>query len=108
MEAIHSPSKAKPSKYEYEYVNQEEPLTTAIIEALARVENVDPVDLEVSLYDAVDPDLIDALGQTIATSSGGDPDWWYQFTLDPYTVEISSDGTISVHTSTPEQGTPTA
>jgi len=98
MEATQSSSKAKQSKYEYEYANREEPLTTAVIEALARVENVDPTALGVNLYDAVDPDLIDALGQSIATASRGDSDWWYQFTIDSYTVEISSDGTISVHT----------
>lgn len=107
MAATHPSSTTRPSKHEYEYVDRDEPLTTAIIEALARVENMDPVALEVSLYEAVDPDIINDLGQTITTTSGADSDWWYQFTLDPYTVEIGSDGKIIIH-APPEQETPTA
>lgn len=69
--------------------------STAVIEAIAEYEGVDPLDLKQPLHDVIDTDALDAL-----IGDGGvdmdPPDVVVQFSYDGREVHVSSDGTVEV------------
>lgn len=69
-----------------------EPLSQAVVESVARAEGVDPLDLEVPLYDAVDPDALDALFQQDGTSGDGR----IQFSYYGYRVTVTGAGHVTL------------
>lgn len=66
-------------------------LSTRILESVAEARGCSPLDLERPLYDAVDPDALDAL------FSGESRFGTVQFTYLGYRVTASSDGEVSVN-----------
>lgn len=65
------------------------PASTAVIEAIAELESTSPTALDVTLYDAIDLDALDALC--------GDTGVVVSFTTDEYGIEIRTDRTVLVH-----------
>lgn len=70
----------------------QQPLSQAVVEAVAGAEAVDPLDLEVPLYEAVDPDALDALFQSQDTTVEGN----VRFRYYGYEVAVSGDGHVSL------------
>lgn len=66
----------------------------AVVERVADAENVDPLALDVPLYDAVDPDALDALFDPTV----GKPSTTGRVTFEYYghTVVVASDGTVTL------------
>ncbi|MCL9812497.1 HalOD1 output domain-containing protein [Natranaeroarchaeum aerophilus] len=64
------------------------PASTAVIEAIAELESTQPMTLDVTLYDSVDLDALDALCE------GPSSDVGVSFTADGYAVEISGDTVV--------------
>ncbi len=61
------------------------PVSTVVIEAIAELESTQPLTLDITLYDSVDLDALDALCE------GASNDVDVSFTADGYAVEISGD-----------------
>ncbi|WP_254538904.1 HalOD1 output domain-containing protein [Halomarina litorea] len=74
------------------------PLSTAIIERIAALEEVDPLQLEHPLNDAVDPDALDSLFDGVDTVPGH-----VVFEYCGYEVFADSQGRVSVE-EIPEEG----
>lgn len=68
------------------------PLSTKVLEAVARAEGTTPLDLEYSLYHAIDPDALDTLFE--ADTSGMS----VTFTYHGYRVTVQGDGDVAVRT----------
>lgn len=60
--------------------------STEIVETIARLEDVDPVDLSPQLYQVVDPDALEAILEADSLQ--------ITFTFDGYRVTVQSDGRI--------------
>ncbi|WP_137284127.1 HalOD1 output domain-containing protein [Halorussus salinisoli] len=73
--------------------NRDGPISDAVVEALAVVENVEPEDLDVRLYDSVDGDALDSLYRTTAERSER---LSVTFTIAAYEVEVADDGQVVV------------
>lgn len=71
-------------------------LSEAVLESVADIEGVDPVDLDYPLYDALDPDALDALFRT----GGG----YVTFSYHGYVVTAFANGTVDIDTHDPEVG----
>lgn len=71
--------------------DRSEPLSQVVVEAVASAEGVDPLDLEVPLYDAVDPDALDALFRSGATVDGR-----VEFEYHGYEVTVTGDGHVTL------------
>ena len=69
-----------------------EPLSQAVVETVARAEGADALDLEVPLYDAIDPDALDALFQSGHASVDG----YVEFVYYGYEVTVTADGNVSI------------
>ena len=69
--------------------------STRVIERVAALEGVDPTELEVPLYGAIDPDLLDSLVETAADRPYRSP-VRIEFSYYCYDVVVTSDGSISV------------
>ena len=67
-------------------------ISTTIIEAVARVEGVDPTSTDLRLYDAVDLEALDALFE----QSGTDGDWQFEFSVHGFRIIVDGDGYVSV------------
>lgn len=67
----------------------EESITVAVAETLAEVEGVDPTELDFALYEYVDPDVFDRLGNR-------ETPWQLSFRVDGREVSVSSYGTVTV------------
>lgn len=67
----------------------------SVIESVAAREGVDPMELDVPLYDAVDPDALDALVRT-GNDEQNRPPIQVSFTYHGYDVTVSSDGLVQV------------
>ena len=67
----------------------------SVIESVATREGVDPMDLDVPLFDAVDPDALDALVRT-GSDEGNRPPIQVSFTYLGYNVIVASDGLVHV------------
>ncbi len=72
-------------------------ISTAVVEALANANDVDPLELD-PLYEAVDPDALDSLFSTTDGSSRTHHGK-VQFTTNGYEVEVTSTGRVHL---TPE------
>lgn len=73
-------------------VGESTPLSMAVIDAVARREGIDPVDLETPMYDVIDLDALDALtsGDTGGTSIE------VSFTYAGYEVTVDDERDIQV------------
>ncbi|SEQ40490.1 HalOD1 output domain-containing protein [Natrinema salaciae] len=67
----------------------------AIVESVAAHEGVDPVDLEVPLYDVIDPDALDTLLQGASKDEPTEP-LEIEFTYVGYDVTVTRDGAVHV------------
>lgn len=67
-----------------------ESLTTAVIEAIAEAEEVDPTELDFSLQDHIDTDGLRLLGEHDSSS------WTLRFDVGGHHVVVSGDGVIEV------------
>lgn len=65
-----------------------------VIEAVARKEGVSPVELTPPLYDAIDPDALDALARTEADSNGNGIE--IEFTYLDYAIQVRKGPTLDV------------
>lgn len=67
-----------------------EPITTAVVEAIAEVEGCDPTDLE-QLHGAIDTDALDALFDDGRIREGR-----LSFVYSGYEVTVTSDGVVGI------------
>lgn len=67
----------------------------AVVEAVASREGIDPVSLETPLYEAIDPDALDALVRRAPPTSDRAP-LHVEFTYHGYDVTVSSEGEVAV------------
>ncbi|MFC7068987.1 HalOD1 output domain-containing protein [Halobaculum lipolyticum] len=65
-------------------------LPIAVVEAIATSRGVEPLDLEFSLHEWIDGDVLNAL-----SGLAGD-DWRFAFTVDGQRVTVEGDGSIFV------------
>lgn len=63
-----------------------------ILEAIAGVEETDPIDLTPPLYSVVDPEALDVVVQSLGGRSG-----WIEFDYRGYQVTVDGAGGVSVH-----------
>ncbi|MFC7082310.1 HalOD1 output domain-containing protein [Halorussus caseinilyticus] len=68
-----------------------EPVSRTLYTALAAVEGVSPSELDLTLYDSVDVDAIDALFRANETA-----DWQFTATVERYEIRIHADGRVAV------------
>lgn len=71
----------------FEY-KSEQPPSIAVVNALAELEEVDPTDLDYTLYDHIHPEALDTLIQSGPVA--------VTFTVNQYTVHITESGTIRI------------
>jgi hypothetical protein len=79
--------------YRAEHDRNDGPIGSAVVEALAAVEGVDPKDLDVRLYDSIDGDALEVLYRT-AVERG--ERLRVAFTIAEYEVVVESDGRVIV------------
>lgn len=79
------PSNSPTTPYQYE---SENPPSIAIIEALAELEDRDPVNLELTLYDYIHPEALNTLTQS------GDVEIW--FTVPQYEIHVRESGAVVI------------
>lgn len=65
----------------------------AIIEAVADREGVDPTDLDVPLFEAIDPEALDSL---VRTAERGQTSLRIEFTYYGYEVAVATDGSVDL------------
>lgn len=70
-----------------------EPLSRAVVDAIADHEGVDPTNLEPCLYDVIDPEALDALFPDGSPSGAGGR---VRFSYDGRDVCVSADGRVRV------------
>jgi hypothetical protein len=73
----------------------ERSVATAIVERIAAAEGIDPLDLEVPLYDVIDPDALEALTNA---SDDGDAraDLELTFSYSGYIVTVDGRGNVEI------------
>lgn len=71
----------------YEYTPDRPPSLT-IVEAIADLEEVDPTELDFTLYDYIQPDALDTLVQSGSVT--------VTFTITQYKVHITESGTVRI------------
>lgn len=72
-------------------------LSTAVVEAIAEHEGVDPLDLERPLYEVIDPDALDSLfpdDGSVASTAAGESS--VTFAYEGCEVEVTGDGAVAV------------
>lgn len=67
----------------------------SVVESVAAREGVDPVDLDVPLFDVIDPEALDALVRSVVDGSSRPP-VRIAFTYYGYDVIVASDGLVHV------------
>lgn len=75
------------SKHTERVVPPSEPLSHAVVVAVAELNGVDPLDLNERLYDCIDPDALDAL----FASTGQDACGTVQFLMAGCHIEVSAE-----------------
>ena len=76
----------------FEYIPDETtPTSIAVVRAIAAVENVDPIDLDFTLYEYVDPQALDQL-----TGRESADDTEVTFTANGYRVRVHDTGEITL------------
>lgn len=73
-------------------VERSESPSNLVVESIAREEDVDPLNLEVPLYEAIDPDALDALFQSDDDAFSGRITFEYY----GYEVTVSDAGHVSL------------
>lgn len=73
-----------------EQMTNGEPITTAVVEAIAEAEGCDPTDLE-QLHRAIDTDALDALFEDGRIQGG-----CLSFVYSGYKVTVTSDGVVGI------------
>ena len=76
-------------------VEQPAPLSQLVIEAVAETRDVDPLDLE-PLYNAVDPDALDALFGSKAQPACEPPTGEVSFSYEGYDVRVTAAGRVEL------------
>lgn len=76
-------------------VDQIDSASESVVESVAAREGVDPLDLDVPLFDVIDPDALDRLVRS-AVDGGGRPPIRIAFTYYGYDVIVTSDGLVHV------------
>lgn len=71
--------------------DSEDDVTAAVVRAIAAAERSEPADLGFTLYEFVDPAVLEEL----ANQEG--PPWQFRFVVTGYEVRVSSHGTVSVY-----------
>lgn len=71
---------------------EREELATAVVEAIAVAEGVDPTDLDVRIGDVVDPDALNTLFGSVTDRSGR-----FVFRLAGYLVRLSANREITLY-----------
>lgn len=71
----------------------ERPVSVAVVEAVADAEGVDPVGLETPLYEAVDPDALEAL---VGASGHGGFEGYVSFVYCGYDVTVDPRGGVTL------------
>ena len=66
-----------------------------VVGAVAARDGRDPTDLEVPLYEAIDPDALDALLES-SRARGSEPPLRVGFSYHGYDVTVSSDGSLDL------------
>lgn len=66
------------------------PILEAVVETLAELEEVDPIEME-PLVDSIDPDVFSDL------RTRTDSQWQLRFSVDEYEVRVNSHGTVTVY-----------
>lgn len=69
-------------------------VVTTVVEAIATVRGVDPIDLDVNLNDHVDTDALECLYRHARRNAGGDLQ--LQFDVDGLAVCVRGDGRVTV------------
>lgn len=72
-----------------------EPLSAAVIAALAEYKGVDPMELDPPLYEAIDPDALDTLDARRGNDTGSAVTY-LAFSYDGRTVEVTGDGAVRI------------
>lgn len=67
----------------------------AVVEKVASSEGIEPTQLEVPLYDSIDPDALNSLVEFSDSRPGTDP-LRVEFTYCGYDVVVSADGTVDL------------
>lgn len=76
--------------------DRSQPLSQAVVEAVAAADGCDPIDLPV-LFDYIDPDALDGLFDTLGRSEAPvDPHNYVRFTYHGYEVFVYADGRVNV------------
>lgn len=72
----------------------DESVGVAVIEAVAAVEGVRPIDVDLQLYDYLDLEALDALFDH--SRRKGEGTWTMEFSVDGYEVTVRDDGVVSI------------
>lgn len=84
-------------KYTFETEYAGRPPSIAIVEAIAAIEGVPSNDVEFTLYESVDPEALDTLFEEGTDTTTRDTDVVAEFQINDYTVDVTSDGTLTVN-----------
>ena len=74
-------------------LEEDRPISETVVKAVAERENVDPLDLDQRLYEAIDPDALDSL----FSPAGGVATDRITFTFCGHEVRVDRDGTVSLN-----------
>jgi len=86
-----SPGIARPGESVEVPPDDETPVSVRVVEALAEMEGVSPVELETPLYESVDPETLDELVEPASGTSVH-----MEFAVDGYLVTVTAEGTVYV------------
>lgn len=81
-----------PSSSSHTTVVDGESLTVPIIRAIARARDEDPGEVDVQLYEYIDPEALDRLSDHASTREG--VTWDIEFTVEDVDVTVRSDGRV--------------
>lgn len=68
-------------------------LSVAVAEALAAARGIEPIDLDITLYDYLDPEALDRMYERC---DGDGTTWRLEFAADRHHVIVRSDGLVAV------------
>ncbi|MFC7213532.1 HalOD1 output domain-containing protein [Saliphagus sp. GCM10025334] len=71
----------------------------AIIEAIATIEGVDPLETDFTLYEYLDPVALDTLFCSSATDTEGENELAAHFEIENYSVTVEADGVLTIEAS---------
>ena len=69
-------------------------VVVGIVEALEAATGIDYEDLEVSLYEAIDPEALESMYRHARESDG--VSWTFEFTADGFEITVRHDGRVTV------------